>query len=74
MSATFVRAGEVHDAPNKARHGYGRPRDGERRVFVSRPFLDTAIPLRSVEETEREKTRRARESSAVVVVYEKSGP
>jgi hypothetical protein len=30
--ATFVRAGEVHDAPNKARHGCGRPRDGERAV------------------------------------------
>jgi len=32
MSATFVRAGEVHDAPNKARHGCGRPRNGERAV------------------------------------------
>jgi len=28
----FVRAGEVHAAPNKAQHVCGRPRDGERAV------------------------------------------
>jgi hypothetical protein len=38
-----VHVGEVHEAPNKARHVCGRPRDGERavssegRTIITRP-------------------------------------
>jgi hypothetical protein len=59
-----VASRKAHGAMNKWRHVCARRRDGEPAVSWYRD------PLRSVEETEREKPRQASGSAAVAGIHE----